>query len=115
LIDGDGWEIYDYTSDFRVGGSDMSRFSFRGSPEIRNDMQYQDIVPDRRIVFTYRMTIGTKPLSASLVTVQLVPSSNGTLMSYTEQGAYFDGADSVEGREHGTRELMDKLAEELGK
>jgi uncharacterized protein YndB with AHSA1/START domain len=73
LIEGEGWEVYDFTSDFRVGGSDMSRFSFKGGPEIRNDTQFQDIVPDRRIVFSYRMTVGTKPLSASLVTVELVP------------------------------------------
>jgi len=113
LIEGEGWEVYDFTSDFRVGGSDMSRFSFKGGPEIRNDTQFQDIVPDRRILFSYRMTVGTKPLSASLVTVELVPSSGGTLMTYTEHGAYFDGADSAQGREEGTRQLLEKLAEEL--
>lgn len=52
----------------------MSRFSFKGSPEIRNDAQFHDIVRDRRIVFSYRMTLGQKPLSASLVTVELVPT-----------------------------------------
>jgi uncharacterized protein YndB with AHSA1/START domain len=105
--------VYDFASDFRVGGSDMSRFSFRGGPEIRNDTQFQDIVPDRRIVFSYRLMVGAKPLSASLVTVELVPTEDGTLMTYTEQGAFFDGADSAQGREEGTRELMEKLAEEL--
>ena len=113
LIDGEGWEVYEFTSDFRVGGSDMSRFSIRGGPEIRNAAQFQDIVPDRRIVFSYRMTVGPKPLSASLVTVELVPSGDGTLMTYTEQGAYFDGADSAQGREDGTRQLLEKLAEEF--
>jgi uncharacterized protein YndB with AHSA1/START domain len=113
LIEGEGWEVFDFTSDFRVGGSDMSRFSFRGGPEVRNDTQFQDIVPDRRIVFSYRMTVGAKPLSASLVTVELVPSGNGTLMRYTEQGAYFDSADSAQGREEGTRQLLEKLADEL--
>lgn len=113
LIDGDGWEIYDYESDFRVGGHEMSRFSFRGGPKISNDTQFQDIVPDRRIVFSYRMVIGAKPLSVSLVTVEFFPSGKGTLMSYTEQGAYFDDPDAVKHREIGTRELLEKLATEL--
>jgi uncharacterized protein YndB with AHSA1/START domain len=47
FVEGEGWEIFDFTFDFRVGGSEMSRFSFTGGPEIRNDTQFQDIVPDR--------------------------------------------------------------------
>ena len=39
LIEGEGWEIYEFSADFRVGGGDMSRFSYKGSPEIRNDTQ----------------------------------------------------------------------------
>jgi uncharacterized protein YndB with AHSA1/START domain len=113
LIEGEGWEVYEFTSDFRVGGSDMSRFSYKGGPEIRNDTQYQNIVPDRRIVFSYRMTIGDRPLSASLVTVQFNAAAGGTLMTYTEQGAYFDGADAAKGREEGSRGLLEKLAAEL--
>ena len=114
LIEGEGWEVYEFTADFRVGGSDMSRFSYRGGPEIRNDTQYQDIIADRRIVFSYRMTLGDKPLSASLVTAQFsATAGGGTLMTYTEQGAYFDSADSAKGREGGTRGLLEKLAEEL--
>jgi uncharacterized protein YndB with AHSA1/START domain len=114
LIEGEGWEIYEFTADFRIGGADMSRFSYRGGPEIRNDTQYQDIVQDRRIVFCYRMAIGPQPLSASLVTVEFHASGRGTLMTYTEQGAYFDSADAAKGREEGTRGLLEKLAAELG-
>jgi uncharacterized protein YndB with AHSA1/START domain len=112
-VEGEGWDVFDFTSDFRVGGSDMSRYSFRGGPEIRSDTQFQDIVPDRRIVFSYRMTVGPKPLSVSLVTVELFPSGAGTLMTFTEQGAYFDGVDSVQGREEGTRQGLERLADEL--
>ena len=64
-------------------------------------------------VFSYRMAVRPKPLSASRVTVKLVPSGDGTLMTYTEQDAYFDGADSGQGREEGTRQLLAKLADEL--
>ncbi len=85
----------------------------RAVPEIRNDTQYQDIVADRRIVFSYRMTLGDKPLSASLVTVEFTAVAGGTMVAYTEQGAYFDSADSAKGREQGSRGLLEKLAEEL--
>jgi uncharacterized protein YndB with AHSA1/START domain len=106
-------EVYEFTFDFRVGGSEVSRFSYMNGPEIRLDAQFQDIIPDRRIVFVYRMAIGPKPLSASLTTVELVPSGDGTRLTYTEQGAFFDGADSAQGREEGCRGLMEKLAKEL--
>jgi uncharacterized protein YndB with AHSA1/START domain len=113
FAEGEGWEVFEFTLDFRVGGSEVSRFSYLGGPEIRNDTQFQVIVPDRRIVFSYRMAIGPKPLSVSLSTVELVRSGSGTLMTYTEQGTYFDSADSVKGREQGSRWLLERLAEEL--
>jgi uncharacterized protein YndB with AHSA1/START domain len=113
FAEGEGWEVFEYTLDFRVGGSEISRFRFKDGPEVRNDTIFQDIVPNRRIVFVYRMAVASKPLSASLATVELVPSGSGTLMTYTEQAAFLDGADSAQGREEGCRELMEKLAAEL--
>ena len=111
-VEGEGWEIYEFTFDCRIDGSEVSRFSYMNGPEIRLDAQFQDIVPDRR-VFVYRMAMGQTPLSASLTTVELVPSGSGTRLIYTEQGAFFDGVDSAQGREDGTRGLLEKLAEEL--
>ncbi|UDL88143.1 SRPBCC family protein [Mesorhizobium sp. PAMC28654] len=114
-IEGDGFAIAEFSFDFRVGGSEVSRFSYAGGPEIRLDAQFQDIVPGQRIVFSYRMAIGPQPLSASLTTVELTPSGEGTRLTYTEQGAFFDGADSVQGREEGTRGLLEALAAHLQK
>ena len=71
------------------------------------------VVPDQRIVFSYRMAIGPRPLSASLTTIELTPSGESTLLVYTEQGAFFDGADSAQGREEGRRGLWEKLAAEV--
>jgi uncharacterized protein YndB with AHSA1/START domain len=105
--------VFEFTFDFRVGGSEVSRFRFKDGPEVRNDTIFHDIVPNRRIVFSYRMTIGPKALSASLSTVEFVPSGDGTLMTYTEQGVFLDGADSAKGREQGFGWLLDRLAEEL--
>jgi uncharacterized protein YndB with AHSA1/START domain len=114
-IEGDGFTIDEFTFDFRIGGSEVSRFRYQDGPEIRLDAQFQDIVADRRIVFSYRMAIGPQPLSASLTTVELIPSGEGTRLVYTEQGVFFDGVDSTQGREEGTRGLLEALAAELRK
>jgi hypothetical protein len=101
FADGAGCVVFQFDVDFRVGGNETSRFSFGGGPEITNDTQYQDIIDNRRIVITYRMTLGGQPLSVSL--------------AYTEQGAYFDSEASIKGREHGCAAMFERLAEELKK
>ena len=85
----------------------------RSGAPIANDTVYQDIVPDRRIVFVYAMTVGDKRISASLSSVELFASGKGTRLVYTEQGQFFDGADQPKAREEGCAELFDKLGEEL--
>ena len=112
-VEGEGYEIHEFTFDFRIGGSEVSRFSFPGSPEIRLDAQFHDIVPDRRIVFGYQMATGPAPFSVSLTTVEFFPSERGTRLTYTEQGVFLDGADSASGREEGCRFLLEKLAADL--
>ena len=110
---GEGWTVDEYTLNFRIGGIEFSRFRFMDGLEIRNYTLFEDVVPDRRIVFAYRMTVGPKPISVSLGTVQLLPSGEGTLMTYTEQGVYFGDPDAVKGREQGSRGLLERLAAEL--
>jgi uncharacterized protein YndB with AHSA1/START domain len=115
FAEGEGWEVEEFTLDFRVGGREFSRFRFEGGAPIRNETVYQDLVPDRRIVFAYSMAVGDQRISVSLATVEIAPSGDGTRLAYTEQGAFFDGADEPEGREAGIRELLEKLGEELRK
>jgi uncharacterized protein YndB with AHSA1/START domain len=115
FAEGVAWKVFQFDVDFRVGGSETSRFSFRGGPEITNDTQYQDIIDNRRLVITYRMTIGGQPLSVSLATMEFLPNDKGTRLTYTEQGAFFDSADSIPGREQGCTALLARLADELKK
>ena len=112
-VEGEGFTIEEFEMDFRVGGVERSRFRFHGGPAIMCDAVYQDIVPDQRIVFVYTMTAGDKRLSSSLTTIELLPAEKGTDLIFTEQGAFFDGADSVEGREEGCRGLLEQLGKEL--
>lgn len=113
FAEGEGWSIDEYKLDFRQDGSEVSRFRYQDGPEIRYNATFHDIIPDRRIVFAYRMAIGPKPLSVSLSTIEFLPSAGGTLLTYTEQGTYFDDPSGPAGREEGSRELLEKLASEL--
>ncbi len=113
FVEGEGWEVEEFTVDFRVGGEERSRFRFRGGPLIRNDTVYQDIVPDRRIIVAYTMTVGENRISASLATMQFEPAGAGTRLTFTEQGAFLDGYDDAGKREEGWRGLLDQLDREF--
>lgn len=113
FAEGEGWSIERFDVDFRIGGSERSSFRFQGGPLISNHTTYQDIVPDRRIVSAYTMTIAGEPISSSLATVELLPNGSGTRLVYTEQAAFLDGKDEASTREAGSRELLESLAQEL--
>jgi uncharacterized protein YndB with AHSA1/START domain len=113
LVEGEGWEIDEFTMDFRVGGREVSRFRFKGGPPMGNDTIYLDIVSDRRIVLAYTMTVGDARISVSLATVEIRPTGDGARVLYTEQGAFFDGADAGARCEESCRELLEQLTDEL--
>ncbi len=80
---------------------------------IHNETRYQDIVPNRRIVFVYTMAMGEQVFSASQTTVELLPTGQGTRLVHTEQAAFFENADGPEIREAGCRQLLEALAREF--
>jgi uncharacterized protein YndB with AHSA1/START domain len=55
------------------------------------------------------MSLGGQCISASLVTVEFLPSDMGTELILTHQGAFFEGADGPEMREEGWRKLLERL------
>jgi uncharacterized protein YndB with AHSA1/START domain len=61
------------------------------------------------------MTFGDKRISASLVTVEFLPTEEGTDLICTHQGAFFEGADGPQMREAGWRHLFEQLANELAR
>jgi uncharacterized protein YndB with AHSA1/START domain len=109
----DEWERGRYEMDFRVGGRERASGGPPGGPLHTYEATYQDIVPNERIVSTYDMHLDDTRISVSLATVEFKPSGSGTRLILTEQGVYLDGLDTSASREHGTRELLDKLDAEL--
>jgi uncharacterized protein YndB with AHSA1/START domain len=110
FAEGEGFEVESYGMDFRVGGFERTRFRHLGGPPMTNDTLFLDIVPDRRLVFAYSMTLAGAPMSASLSTIELVPQGAGTLLRMTEHTAFLDGQDAGDLRREGTRGLLEALA-----
>ncbi|RKR86645.1 uncharacterized protein YndB with AHSA1/START domain [Micromonospora pisi] len=107
---GPTFEVEDKSHDFRVGGRAIEEGRWHGGPRSRFESVYTDIVDQRRIVFTYDMWVDDQHLSTSLTTIAVEPDGDATRLTYTEQGVHFDGLDSAEGREEGTRGILDGLA-----
>jgi uncharacterized protein YndB with AHSA1/START domain len=99
--------------DFRVGGREYSSGGPPEGPIFTFDACYQEIVPENRIVYSYTLDMGETRISASLTTIELIPVEEGTKLIFTEQGAFFDGHDTPEIREHGTGEMLDALGKSL--
>lgn len=99
--------------EFRVGGRESNRGGPPGGPVFTYLAEYQDIVPDRRIVYTYTLDAGDTRISVSMTTVELEAEGTGTRLVFTEQGAFLDGHDTPDQREHGTAIMLDKLGEIL--
>jgi uncharacterized protein YndB with AHSA1/START domain len=111
-------EIQEFEMEFRVGGSE--RFSYRfkeGHPiagsAIANESTYQDIVPEKRIVTTTRMSLNGKPILVAVLTLKFVASATGTALVFTNQGTYIDWPDGPGMIEHGWRALFDRLGKDL--
>jgi uncharacterized protein YndB with AHSA1/START domain len=100
--------------DFRIGGKETTWGAAKGGARHRYDGVYLDIVPNQRLILAYHMHIDDKPISASLMSVELFPDGAGTRLKFTEQGAFLDGYDDAGSREEGTRWLLEQLGEALG-
>ena len=118
--EGDSHEVETFEMDFRDGGTERLVYRFKaGSPlegmVLVNEGRYQDIIPDQRLLTSHTMDIGGRRVSVALVTIELVPTENGTDLICTHQGAFFEGSGGPQMREMGWRSLFEKLAKELAK
>jgi uncharacterized protein YndB with AHSA1/START domain len=119
FVEGEGHDVEHFEMDFRPGGSERIRYRFLKGPlqsaVLSNDAKYEDIVPNRRVVISSTMSIDDRRISASLVTFELLPDENGTLLILTNQGVYFEGADGPEMRQAGWRKLLEGLSAALAR
>jgi uncharacterized protein YndB with AHSA1/START domain len=119
FFEGGPHSLEQHELDFKVGGSERAQMKMGpGTPvagkTLVNEAIYEDIVPLRRIVTAYRMSMDGIVFSVSLATIELVPAGSGTDLLFTHQGAFFEDADGPEMRKDGWEKLLNKLVKELG-
>jgi uncharacterized protein YndB with AHSA1/START domain len=111
-------EVKEYELEFRIGGNERLHYRFKeGHPiagsEIDNVSTYQDIVPEKRIVFTQKMSLNGKPVSINLVTFEFQAAESGTTLVLTNQGTFVDWPEGAQMIEHGWRGLLESLGKHL--
>lgn len=123
FVSGDGWkQRADYRHDFEVGGHESSRFSptkamgpITPDNVFGNDTWYLDIVENRRIAFAYNMSKDSVTFSSSLAVVEIQADGAGSRLVYTEQAAFYEGADGPAMRKQGWEGLLAALEKELAR
>jgi uncharacterized protein YndB with AHSA1/START domain len=103
----------EFELDFRVGGWERGRGALPDGREYAFEALYSDIVPDRRIVYTYDMLVDGIRISVSVATAEFEPEGDGTRLVFTEQGAFLDGHEMPARREQGMGSLLDSLGQWL--
>jgi uncharacterized protein YndB with AHSA1/START domain len=111
-------EILDFHMDFRLGGSERFRYRFKqghsiAGSEIANESTYQDILEEKRLVMTTRMSLNSKPILVMISTFEFVPAEQGTDVILTHQGTYIDWPEGVKMIEAGWNGLIDRLQKDL--
>ncbi len=105
----DKWTLIERSLDFRVGGRERLKGRWESGTVTDFDAHYHDIVPSRRIVYSYAMHLDERRISVSLATIELEPDGAGTRLRLTEQGAFLDGYEDGGSRERGTGSLINSL------
>ena len=99
-----------YTSaNFQVGHGDVFRCGDRSSPQYEGRVHYYDIVPGTRILYSEVISVGEKPLSASLVTWELSEDGFGSRLIVTDQIASFVEDEMIEGSRIGMNAALTNL------
>ena len=99
--------------DFRVGGWERHRGRLADGREYAYQALFWDIVPGKRIVYTYEMLLDGVRISVSVATAEFRPERDGTRLVFTEQGAFLDAHEMPAQREQGMGSLLDALGQWL--
>ncbi len=101
--------------DFRPGGTEHAR-SQCGKPEWSTyNATYHVTDENERIVYSYSMDLEDKRMSVSLATIEFAAEGKGCKMTLTEQGVFLDDFGWSDGREEGTRLLLEAIAKDLAR
>ena len=104
--------------DFRVGGHERMQYAMGDNTPfpgaiMSTDGLYLDIIPGSRIVTGSNMAMNGTPFSGSLLCFEFEADGDGTRLTVTHDGAFFENADGPQMREHGWNTLLDRLGQAL--
>jgi uncharacterized protein YndB with AHSA1/START domain len=108
-----GWKLVKRVFDFRENGREHVSGRFDNGTVTSFDAIYHDIVENERIIYSYVMEMSGRRISVSQASLQFKPEGKGTQLTITEYGDFLDGYDDAGSREHGTRDLLEKIAQSL--
>lgn len=103
------WTVLEEQFDFSVGGCEVRRWRMPGGEELAFRARYFDILPSRRLIYAFDMSVGAARQSVSLATVELYAAGEATRMVYTEQLAFLGDDEALRRRVAGTAEGFDRL------
>jgi len=109
----DEWTPIAREMDLRVGGREVVKGLWKSGMVTTFDAVYLDVVPGERLVYAYSLLIDARKISVSLATVEIAATPGGSRLKITEQGVFLDGYEDNGAREHGTRELVERIAATL--
>jgi uncharacterized protein YndB with AHSA1/START domain len=118
FAEGLGHVVEQFEMDFRVGGTERLTYRLDETSPVPglvldNESILLDVVPDQRIVTASTMRAADHCISASLITIELAAAGDGTLLTCTHHGTFFEGSDGPQLREMGWNILMDQLGTAL--
>jgi uncharacterized protein YndB with AHSA1/START domain len=111
-----GGDALERVIEVKAGGSEVLKFRHPSGMITHFIAKYHDVVPGKRIVYSYDLMIDGKHHSTSLAVVEFSSVGKGTDMIFTEHVAWHDGTELSRGlasREHGTSWQFDMVAEVL--
>lgn len=91
--------------DFRVGGLERYNGTEVGGPAHTVQARYLDIVPSKRIVYSYDVLLDQVRILVSLATIEFARDGAGTRLIHTEQVAFFTAGDTSPFERHMTSAL----------
>ncbi|HEX5006692.1 MAG TPA: SRPBCC domain-containing protein [Hyphomonadaceae bacterium] len=104
--------VYD-RHEFRVGGKDTYRCGLDGHFNWAAEIQYLDIVRDRRLIYSERMAEEGRPQSAALIAVEFFAKGKETLQVITIDILTLDGSGMLEGYAGSWAPVLDNLGDEF--
>lgn len=97
------------STDYRVGGRDVSRCGPKGDLSFRVETTYLDIVPEVRVLYSEVASNGGNRLSVALQSALFEATDSSTRLRLVIQIASFVGKGMIEGNRDGSRITLDNL------